>query len=105
MLEGQRTRHQCPEFDKAMTVAKLRGARERIRKEMGKCEGRKSFAETDAEDGTDIVAQAKRLHRASPKTGKRRSLREIAKELAALGYLNERGQVFNPKSVKRMLEQ
>jgi DNA invertase Pin-like site-specific DNA recombinase len=30
------------EFDKAMTVAKLRGARERKRREAGKCEGRKS---------------------------------------------------------------
>ena len=29
------------EFDKAMTVAKLRGARERKRREAGKCEGRK----------------------------------------------------------------
>jgi hypothetical protein len=28
------------EFDKAMTVAKLRGARERKRREVGKCEGR-----------------------------------------------------------------
>jgi DNA invertase Pin-like site-specific DNA recombinase len=34
------------EFDKAMTVAKLRGARERIRREKCKCEG-KSFAEMD----------------------------------------------------------
>src|SRR5215213_9073349 len=32
------------EFDKAMTVAKLRGARERKRKTFGKCEGRKSLA-------------------------------------------------------------
>ena len=31
------------EFDKAMTVAKLRGARERVRKAAGKCEGRKSL--------------------------------------------------------------
>jgi DNA invertase Pin-like site-specific DNA recombinase len=30
------------EFDKTMTVAKLRGARERKRRETGKCEGRKS---------------------------------------------------------------
>src|SRR5262245_51609488 len=29
------------EFDKAMTIAKLRGARERKRREQGKCEGRK----------------------------------------------------------------
>jgi len=33
------------EFDKAMTVAKLRGARGRKRKANGKCEGRKSLAE------------------------------------------------------------
>ena len=33
------------EFDKAMTVAKLRGARDRKRKALGKCEGRKSHAE------------------------------------------------------------
>jgi DNA invertase Pin-like site-specific DNA recombinase len=92
------------EFDKAMTVAKLRGARERIRKEKGKCEGRKSFAELDAENKTDIVGLAKRLRRASPKTGKRRSLRDISAELAAAGHLNERGQPFNPKSIKSMLE-
>jgi hypothetical protein len=62
-------------------------------------DGRKCFAEMDAEDGTDVAAQAKRLHGASPRTGKRRSLRQIAAELARLAYLNERGRVFNPKSV------
>ena len=45
------------EFDKAMTVAKLRGARERRRREKGKCEGRKSHAEKRPE----VVAEAKRL--------------------------------------------
>ena len=33
------------EFDKAMTVAKLKGARDRVRRQRGKCEGRKSYAE------------------------------------------------------------
>jgi hypothetical protein len=51
------------EFDKAMTVAKLRGARERKRREAGKCEGRKSHAERNPE----LVALAKRLHRHKPK--------------------------------------
>ena len=37
-------------------------------------------------------------------TGERRSLRKISAELAAAGYLNERGQPFNPNSVKLMLE-
>ena len=55
------------QFEKASLVAKLKGARDRKRREKGKCEGRKSHAEK--RPGT--VALAKRLHRASPKTGKR----------------------------------
>jgi DNA invertase Pin-like site-specific DNA recombinase len=50
------------EFDKAMTVAKLRGARDRKRKAYGKCEGRKSLAEMHPA----VVREAKRLGRASP---------------------------------------
>src|SRR5712671_3021032 len=65
------------EFDKAMTVAKLRGARERKRRDVGKCEGRKSHAELNPE----LVALAKRLRRAKPKGG-RMSLRAISAELA-----------------------
>jgi hypothetical protein len=61
------------EFDKAMTVAKLRGARERKRKAEGKCEGRKSHAERNPE----LVAWVKRLRRQKPKGG-RMSLREIS---------------------------
>jgi hypothetical protein len=48
---------------------------------------------------------AKRLRRASPKTGERRSLRQISAELAAAGHVNERNQPFHPKSIKSMLEQ
>jgi hypothetical protein len=46
---------------------------------------------------------AKRVHRASPKTGKRMSLRKISAELAAAGHLNERGKPFNPWSIQNML--
>ena len=53
----------------------------------------------------EAVALAKRLHRASPKTGKRMSLRKIAAALTQAGHLNERGQPFNPKSVRSMLDQ
>lgn len=88
------------EFDKAMTVAKLRGARERKRKEVGKCEGRKSHAELNP----DLVREAKRLRRRSPKTGGQRSLREISTQLAQMGYLNSRGQRFSPSSVKGMVD-
>ena len=88
------------QFEKAALVAKLKGARDRQRRETGKCEGRKSHSESRP----DAVALAKRLHRKSPKTGERRSLRTIAKALADSGHLNERGKVFNPKAIKSMVE-
>jgi DNA invertase Pin-like site-specific DNA recombinase len=87
------------EFDKAMVVAKLKGARERKRVLTGKkVEGRKSHAELHPE----VVALVRQLRRRRPKGGQR-SLREISKELAARGHLNERGQRFSAASVKSML--
>ncbi|MGV7219587.1 recombinase family protein [Bradyrhizobium sp. UFLA05-112] len=82
------------QFDKAMTVAKLRGARERKRRRTGaKVEGRKSWAERKPE----MVQEAKRLQAANL------SLREIAAELARLGHVNENGATFSASSVKSML--
>ena len=87
------------EFEKATLVAKLAAARRRKRIATGeKVEGRKSHAEVRPE----VVKLAKVLARKKPKGG-RLSLRAIAGELAAQGYLNERGKPFNPKSVAAML--
>jgi hypothetical protein len=52
----------------------------------------------------DVVADARRLRRASPKTGERLSYRKISAQLTEAGHMNERGQPFNPKSIKAMLE-
>jgi DNA invertase Pin-like site-specific DNA recombinase len=87
------------QYEKTRLVMKLRGARERIRETQGKCEGRKSYAERDPE----LVLAAKRLHRRSPK-GHRRSLREIAQELMAMGYANSRGAPYSASCVKSMVE-
>jgi DNA invertase Pin-like site-specific DNA recombinase len=87
------------EFEKATLVAKLAAARRRKRTATGKkVEGRKSHAEKRPE----IVALAKALARKKPKGGKL-SLRAVSAELAAQGYLNERGKPFNPKSVSVLL--
>ena len=87
------------EFEKTTLVAKLAAARRRKHIATGeKVEGRKSHAELRPE----VVALAKRLARKKPKGGKL-SLRAIAAELAAQGFLNERGKAFNPKSVAAML--
>jgi DNA invertase Pin-like site-specific DNA recombinase len=88
------------EFDKTMTVAKLRGARDRKRRDHGKCEGRKSHLELRPE----VVREAKRLRRASPLNGKRRSFRKISKELAAAGHLTGRGTPFSASAVRAMVE-
>lgn len=87
------------EFDKTMTVAKLRGARDRLRATHGKCEGRKSHAERHP----DLVLIAKRLRRKSAKTGERRSLRVISEELARQGFLNAKGRPFSASSIKSMV--
>jgi hypothetical protein len=76
--------------------AAQQAACEHKRSETGHCEGWKPVA-------PEVVVQAKRLARRSPKTGKRRSLRDIAKEPAALGHLSRSGQPYGPESIKRML--
>jgi DNA invertase Pin-like site-specific DNA recombinase len=86
------------QFEKATTVAKLAAARKRKRVSGVKVEGRKSHAEKNPE----LVALAKVLARRRPKGGQR-SLRAISAELAAKGFLNERGKPFNPKSVASLL--
>jgi DNA invertase Pin-like site-specific DNA recombinase len=83
------------EYEKARLVAKLKVARDHKRAVAGKCEGRKSWAEINPE----LVREARRLRRRSPK-GHQRSLRDVATELAKLGFVNERGGVFSPSSMK-----
>lgn len=88
------------ELEKAMTVAKLRGARDRKSAKLGRrVEGQKGYAETAPE----IVREAKRLARKSPKTGKTRSLREVAGELLELGYGTASGRAFSASQVQRLL--
>lgn len=85
------------QFEKAMVVQKLRHARDRRSAEIGRrIEGRPPFP-------VEVVSLAKKLHRPQRKTGERRSLREIAQELAVLGYLGSTGKPYVPESVKRML--
>lgn len=90
------------EFEKAMLVEKLKGARERKRRETGKkVGGRKNYGEM--EGGSEMIALAKKLHR-YPVNGKRRSLNEIAEELAKAGYLSSAGKPFARIAISRMLE-
>ncbi len=86
------------EYEKARLVAKLKAARERKRLANGKCEGRKSHAELNP----NLVREARRLRRRSPK-GHQRSLRDVAAELGKLGFVNQRGAKFSASSVQSIL--
>ena len=84
------------QFDKAMTVAKLRGARERKRRKTGgKVEGRKSYAEANPQ----LVDLARKLSEQRP----RLSLREISAALAAEGFTTRRGLSYSASAVASML--
>jgi DNA invertase Pin-like site-specific DNA recombinase len=86
------------QFEKASNVAKLAAARKRKREREGRCEGRKPLSETRP----DVVTLARKLRRRRPKSGQL-SLREVSRELAANGFLNERGKPYAAKSVASML--
>jgi DNA invertase Pin-like site-specific DNA recombinase len=86
------------QFEKAALVDKLKSARVRARREKGKCEGRKAHVEANPA----AVKLAKRLHRASPMTGERMSLRQIGRALADAGFLNEHGEPYHPQSILNM---
>ena len=88
------------EFEKANLVAKLKGARDRASAAAGhRIEGRKGYGEKNPE----LVKAAKRLARKNPKTGKVRSLREIAAELALLGFTTVSGKEFSASQVQRLI--
>jgi hypothetical protein len=80
------------QFEKAATVAKLKAARERVRNRMGKCEGQKSYAESNPV----LVASAKELsaHR-EPGSIRKPSLRWIAARLGERGYVTPIQAVFS----------
>jgi DNA invertase Pin-like site-specific DNA recombinase len=82
------------QFEKAMLVSKLRGARDRKRATGVKVEGRKSHAVLRP----DVVALARQLHR------KQLSLRGIAVELFKLGHTTKHGKPFSSSAISSMLE-
>jgi DNA invertase Pin-like site-specific DNA recombinase len=88
------------QYEKARMVAKLKGARDRAAEQAGKrVEGRKGYDDTNP----DLVKQAKRLARKSPRSGKARSLREIAAELVKLGHTTATGKPFSASQVQRLV--
>lgn len=98
------------QFEKAMVVTKLKGARDRKRIALAqaakedktirvKVEGRKSYSEISP----DMVRLAKRLHR-YPVDGKRRSLQDVSSALAQAGHVTRTGKPFTAEAISRMVK-
>lgn len=89
------------QFEKTGLVAKLKGARDRASTAKGRrVEGRKGYAETNHA----LVKAAKRLARASPLNGERRSLRQISDALAKEGFLTKKGTQFAAGQVNSLVK-
>jgi DNA invertase Pin-like site-specific DNA recombinase len=86
------------QFEKAMLVAKLKGARERKKADTGKCGGRKSYVERSPA----MVTLARKLARYRV-NGRKRSLRDVAAELEAQGHVTKDGNRYAATAVARMV--
>ena len=83
------------EYDKAMTVLKLRGARQRMRAKTGRCEGAKAFGSSDAHRPTvDRILSLRSTGMAVDK---------IAERLNAEGLPSKTGGRWYGSSVRNVL--
>ena len=86
------------QYEKRMIVAKLRAARERIKKREGKCEGRKGYRELMPE----VIKEIKKL-RKKRKGLPPMSYRKIAGELNMRGLTTITGKPFTGQNIQNIL--
>jgi DNA invertase Pin-like site-specific DNA recombinase len=88
------------EFDRRVTVLKLRAARERIRRRTGRCEGRKPFGSRPGE--ADTLERIRQLHR-KPHGEERRSYQAIADALNLEGRATRTGKPWAKGTVHQLV--
>jgi DNA invertase Pin-like site-specific DNA recombinase len=86
------------QFEKEALVLKLRKARDRKRRETGRCEGNPNWIK-----GVRRTVSAAAVKAAQAAQARGLSLRQVAAELAAAGFVNANGRPFAAESVKRLL--
>lgn len=88
------------QFEKSVIVLKLRAARERTKRQSGRCEGRKPFGYYPGE--ADVLKRIKQLNR-KPKGGKRLGPYQIARILNKESLSTRTGKPWTGPVVKRIL--
>lgn len=89
------------EFDRRVTVLKLRAARDRIRSRGQRCEGRKPFGSRPGEESA--LARIRELHR-KPYGQARRTLQEICDVLNAEAIPTRTGKPWTRQVVSRIVK-
>ncbi len=84
------------QFEKSVTVLKLRAARERMRLRTGRCEGRRPFGYYPHEQQTVVVIRALRR---KPRGGSALSFADVARRLNDLGVSTRTGVPWSAGSV------
>ena len=88
------------ELEKSRLVKKLRKAREAVREQGGRCEGRKPYGRSEGEQ--EVVKLIKRLYR-KPKGKKRMSYQKIADELNNQGIKPRSAEKWEAKTVYNII--
>lgn len=89
------------EFDRCVTVLKLRAARERIRENGVRCEGRKPFGASPAEErALERILELRRARRGQP----RLSFERIAARLNEEGVSTRMGRRWAPATVYKLVQ-
>jgi len=88
------------QFDKSVTVAKLRAARDRMRRNEGRCEGRKPFgARPGEQDIFDRIIALRKSRRGQRRT----SYRKIAETLTAEGLHARSGKPWKAATIRNIV--
>ena len=90
------------ELDKSLLVRKLRKAREKVRYEKGKCEGRKRYGEDSAHE-QEVVRRIKLMRRKRKGGLKGMSLQQIADKLNEVGIKTKTGKQWRRAQVHAVL--
>lgn len=88
------------QFDKTVTVLKLRAARERMRRKGQRVEGRKPYGFRENEKA--VIERMRQLRR-KPAKGRRPSIAAVALQLNTEGHRNRAGRDWSPQMVHHVL--
>ncbi len=90
------------ELEKNLLVKKLRGARQRIADETGKCEGRKGWGESP--DQQELVLSRIKELRRKPRGKKRMTYRNVAEQLNREGVSTLTGKPWAGPTIQNFVQ-